>query len=64
MKTDIEQEDLLPILHYVKESLDAMRAFKNGEVRKEDVKKLSTNGCRQLTLARDKLNRLIGNPFK
>jgi hypothetical protein len=60
MKLDIEKEDLSPIWHDIIESLDIMRAFKNGEVRKEDVKKISSNGCRKLTRARDNLSKIIG----
>jgi hypothetical protein len=63
MKLDIEKEDLLPIWHDVIESLDIMRAFKNGEVPKAGAKRLSSDGCRRLTRARNKLDKLIGNPF-
>jgi hypothetical protein len=60
MKLDIEKEDLLPIWHDVIESLDIVRAFKNNEVPKSGAKKLSTNACRKLTRARDKLSKLTG----
>jgi hypothetical protein len=60
MKFDVKKEDLLPIWHDIVESLDIMRAFKNGEVRKEDFKKLSGNGCRKLTRARDSLSKITG----
>jgi hypothetical protein len=63
MKLDIEKEDLLSIRHDVMESLDIMRAFKNGEVRQADVKKLSSNGCRKLTHARDSLSKITGIDF-
>jgi hypothetical protein len=60
MKLEIDSEDLKPILSDVLESLDIMRAFKNGEVRKEDSKKLTGNGCRRLTRARNDLSKLLG----
>jgi len=64
MKLEIEKEQLLPIWHDVIESLEIMRAFQNGEIKKEELKIRAKDGSRRLARARRLLDKLIGNPFE
>ena len=59
MNENINREDLLPVWADVNESLEIMRGFERGEIKKSDAKKIARQGSRYLTRARRTLGKIV-----
>lgn len=62
MNSTIERSDLTPVWVDVKEALDIMRGFENGDIKQSSAKESAKDGVRLLTRAHDTLGKMVDFP--